>query len=135
VLQSLLIHEAMTKEEEDRATYDRTRTPERSTRLHIKAAPLKQAFSSPLSAATRCHSLTRPSLLPYLIMTHFFNPQTALRLTYLIERLMYPLDGYPAPSPQEPTPDEVRDLRLRMNSRVGEMLPSESATCLGVLVS
>jgi hypothetical protein len=67
-------------------------------------------------------------------MTHLLNPQTALRLTYLIERLMFPLDGYPAPSPIEPMPDEARDLRMRMNTRVGEVLPGELAKCPGFLL-
>lgn len=101
---------------------------------HPSSSPNGSFAAGILAAVIRCHSLIRPSLLPHLIMTHLLNPQTALRLTYLIERLMFPLDGYPAPSPIEPMPAEARDLRVRMDARVGEVLPGEFARRLGLVI-
>ncbi|WWD20386.1 hypothetical protein CI109_104862 [Kwoniella shandongensis] len=62
-------------------------------------------------------------LIPHLIHTHILTPRTSLRLIDLLEKLLFPLDGYPGPSPIDPTPAEAADLKRRAERRLGEIIP------------
>ncbi|WVQ66405.1 uncharacterized protein L199_004585 [Kwoniella botswanensis] len=62
-------------------------------------------------------------LLPHLLKTYILNPRTSLRLIDMIEKLLFP-DGYPGPSPIDPTPQEALDLRLRAERRIDQLIPS-----------
>ncbi|KAK6908829.1 hypothetical protein I204_01886 [Kwoniella mangroviensis CBS 8886] len=62
-------------------------------------------------------------LLPHLMKTYILNPRTSLRLIDIIEKLLFP-DGYPGPSPIDPTSQEALDLRLRAERRIDQLLPS-----------
>ncbi|WVW86824.1 hypothetical protein I302_108879 [Kwoniella bestiolae CBS 10118] len=62
-------------------------------------------------------------LFPHLLKSHFLTPSTSLRLIDLMERLLFP-DGYPGPSPVDPTPQEALDLRERAEKRIDELVPS-----------
>jgi hypothetical protein len=43
----------------------------------------------------------------------------------LIERILFPLDGYPAPTPPDPTPEEVVIMRKKLEERIDEMIPGK----------
>ncbi|WWD04234.1 hypothetical protein V865_002302 [Kwoniella europaea PYCC6329] len=62
-------------------------------------------------------------LLPHLLKTYILNPHTSLKLIDIIEKLLFP-DGYPGPSPIDPTPQEALDLRLRAERRIDQLIPS-----------
>ncbi|ODO11372.1 hypothetical protein I350_00151 [Cryptococcus amylolentus CBS 6273] len=61
-------------------------------------------------------------IIPHLIQTRL-TPELALRLLDLTERLLFPLDGYPGPSPIDPSPAEAADLRKRLENRLEELIP------------
>jgi hypothetical protein len=44
----------------------------------------------------------------------------------LIERILFPLDGYPAPTPPDPTQEEVIIMRKKLEERIDEMIPGKS---------
>jgi len=66
------------------------------------------------------------SIIPYLITTHLLTPRLALRLVDLLEKILFPLDGYPAPSPPDPTAEEARVMRREIEERLSVILPSKS---------
>jgi len=65
--------------------------------------------------------------LPHFIQTRLLTPQTSLKVIDLLERILFPLDGYPAPTPPDPTPEEVIDMREKLEKRIDEMVPGKSA--------
>jgi len=65
--------------------------------------------------------------LPHFIQIRLLTPQTSLKVIDLLERILFPLDGYPAPTPPDPTPEEVIDMREKLEKRIDEMVPGESA--------
>lgn len=64
--------------------------------------------------------------LPHFIQT-ILTPQTSLKVIDLLERILFPLDGYPAPTPPDPTPEEVMVMREKLDKRMDEMVPGKSA--------
>jgi hypothetical protein len=46
----------------------------------------------------------------------------------LLERLLFPLDGYPAPTPPDPTLLEQQVMRRELEERLSMAIPSESTT-------
>ena len=62
-------------------------------------------------------------LAPHMMQERVLTPTLALRVCDLVERLLFPLDGYPAPTPPDPGPEEQADLRRRTEERVSELLP------------
>ncbi|WOO82189.1 uncharacterized protein LOC62_04G005688 [Vanrija pseudolonga] len=61
-------------------------------------------------------------LVPHLCVTRVLTPGTALKIADLLERVLFP-DGYPGPSPPDPTPEEAAMLLRSLRSRVAEALP------------
>jgi hypothetical protein len=61
--------------------------------------------------------------LPHYIQTRILTPQTSLKVIDLVERILFPLDGYPAPTPPDPTPEEIVDMRDKLERRIGEIIP------------
>lgn len=53
------------------------------------------------------------------------HPGTALRLVDLLERILVPLDGYPAPTPPDPSPEETIAMRREIEERLGALIPGE----------
>ncbi|WRT69795.1 uncharacterized protein IL334_006786 [Kwoniella shivajii] len=62
-------------------------------------------------------------ILPHLIHTVLLTPETSLKLIDLVEKILFP-DGYPGPSPPDPTRTEVVDLKIRAEKRIDEIIPS-----------
>lgn len=52
----------------------------------------------------------------------------------LLERL-FPLDGYPGVSLPDPTPEEARGMRRRLDGRLAEVIPRESPSRVLVLTN
>lgn len=68
--------------------------------------------------------LTFDSLLPHLLLTHVLTPKTAFRVCDVVERILFPLDGYPAPTPPDPLPAEAQAIRERFEARLADLVPS-----------
>ncbi|XAO21966.1 hypothetical protein I312_100728 [Cryptococcus bacillisporus CA1280] len=69
--------------------------------------------------------LTSPVLdriIPHLLSSQL-TPKLSFRLIDLAEKLLFPLDGYPGPTPIDPTPDEAADMRNKAEKRIGEIIP------------
>jgi hypothetical protein len=66
-------------------------------------------------------------LIPHLIETHLLTPRTSISLIDLLERILFPLDGYPAPTPPDPTPEEVVKMRQDLDKRLERLVPGKSA--------
>jgi hypothetical protein len=73
-----------------------------------------------------CRSSLTSSTLPHYIQSRVLTSQTSLKVIDLIERILFPLDGYPAPTPPDPTPEEVIIMRKKLEERMDEMLPGKS---------
>jgi len=65
------------------------------------------------------------STLPHYIQSRILTSQTSLKVIDLIERILFPLDGYPAPTPPDPTPEEVVVMREKLEERLDEMIPGK----------
>ncbi|RXK39687.1 hypothetical protein M231_03042 [Tremella mesenterica] len=62
-------------------------------------------------------------LSPHIVNEYLLTSQNALRTCDLLEKILFPLDGYPAPAPPDPTPDEAEDLRLLAEQRIAQVIP------------
>ncbi|WWC65939.1 uncharacterized protein I303_108561 [Kwoniella dejecticola CBS 10117] len=62
-------------------------------------------------------------LLPHLIFRYILTPQTSLKVIDILEKVLFP-DGYPVPSPPDPTEVEVVDLKERTMRRLDEVIPT-----------
>jgi len=69
------------------------------------------------------------STLPNYIQSRILTSQTSLKVIDLIERILFPLDGYPAPTPPDPTPEEVVIMRKSLERRIDEMVPGKCQPC------
>lgn len=67
-------------------------------------------------------------LLPDLIRLYLLQPGTALRLVDLLERILFPLDGYPAPTPPDPSAEETIAMRREIEERLGMLIPGTRPT-------
>ena len=63
-------------------------------------------------------------ILPHLIRIYLLTPSTALRLVDILEKILFPLDGYPAPAPPDPTVEEAMVMRRELEERLGILIPS-----------
>ena len=66
------------------------------------------------------------STIPHYVQSRVLTSQTSLKVIDLFERILFPLDGYPAPTPPDPTPQEVIDMRKKLGERIDEMIPGRS---------
>lgn len=64
------------------------------------------------------------SLLLHLLQSHVLTPKTAFRMCDVAERVIFPLDGFPAPTPPDPLPAEAQAIRERFEARLTELIPS-----------
>lgn len=64
-------------------------------------------------------------LVPYLLEVHVLTPGTALRLVDILERILFPLDGFPAPTPPDPSPEEAATMRRLVEEQLGTIVPSK----------
>lgn len=71
-------------------------------------------------------------IVPHLVRTTLLTPQMSLKLIDLVEKILFP-DGYPAPSPDDPTPSEVEDLRRRFENRLIEVIPRMSTSYVPII--
>ena len=62
-----------------------------------------------------------------MLQTLFTTPQTAICLVDLLERILFPLDGYLAPTPEDPTEAETTYMRRSLEQRISEVVPGQSA--------
>lgn len=62
------------------------------------------------------------SIIPHLLSSQL-TPKLSFRLIDLAEKLLFPLDGYPGPTPIDPTPAEAAHMRDRAERRIGEIIP------------
>lgn len=62
-------------------------------------------------------------ILPYLIESRLLTPSTSLKVIELLERILFPLDGYPAPTPPDPTPEEAEEMRKELENRIDDLTP------------
>ena len=92
--------------------------------LALIASPLIDRYTNPLAPLQSNANVY--STLPHYIQTRILTPQTSLRVIDLIERILFPLDGYPAPTPPDPTPEEVIMMRRKLERRINGMIPGKS---------
>ena len=81
-----------------------------------------------LSSLTSNHSL-----VPFFVLTEVLTPKNCLKVIDLLEHVIFPLDGYPAPSPHDPSPEEARSLRDKLEMRLQEVIPSKITHCETVI--
>ncbi|RPD63142.1 hypothetical protein L227DRAFT_543939 [Lentinus tigrinus ALCF2SS1-6] len=78
-------------------------------------------------------SLTAPflaRLLPYLLYTHLFSPAMLANIVRTARRTLFP-EGWPAPPPVDPTPEEQAEMREAVRRRLAERVPGAVAPLLG----
>jgi len=91
--------------------------------IALLASPLVDRY---VPSSSLCNESLTYSTLPHYIQSRILTPQTSLKVIYLIERILFPLDGYPAPTPPDPTPEEVIIMRKKLEDRIDEMMPGKS---------
>jgi hypothetical protein len=68
---------------------------------------------------------------PFRIVPHvvrsYLTPSTSLQVVDLLERILYPNDGYPGLSPADLTPEEAKMVRGEVESRLKQIIPGQSA--------
>jgi hypothetical protein len=92
--------------------------------LALLASPLVDRYVS--SQLPRRNVSLTSSTLPHYIQSRILTSQTSLKVIDIIERILFPLDGYPAPTPPDPTPEEVIVMRKKLEERIDEMIPGKS---------
>jgi hypothetical protein len=95
--------------------------------IALLASPLVDRYVPPTKSQQKL-SLTS-STLPHFIQSRVLTSQTSLKVIDLIERILFPLDGYPAPTPPDPTSEEVVIMREKLEERIDEMIPGKSRPC------
>ena len=91
--------------------------------IALLASPLVDRY---VPSSTQCDTSLMYSTLPHYIQSRILTPQTSLKVIDLIERILFPLDGYPAPTPPDPTPEEVVIMRKKLEDRIDETMPGKS---------
>ncbi|KAI0724358.1 PXA domain-containing protein [Cerioporus squamosus] len=69
-------------------------------------------------------------LLPYLLYTHLFSPAMLANIVRSARRALFP-EGWPAPPPVDPTPEEQAEMRDVVRRRIAERVPGAVAPLLG----
>lgn len=67
--------------------------------------------------------LTGRSFVPRLLAA-YLTPQLSIILIDKVEAILLPANGYPGPAEPDPTPDEVADMRQRLERRLCAVVPS-----------
>ena len=63
-------------------------------------------------------------LLPYLLYTHALSPASLSTIIKNARRALFP-EGWPAPPPIDPTPEEQVELRKELERRLLDTTPGE----------
>lgn len=87
--------------------------------------PAHRPVSYLVHSGALSQKLISDSILPHFIHSQL-TPTLSLRIIDLLERLLFPLDGYPAPSPPDLTPEEAVITRKAFESRLREIIPRKS---------
>ena len=66
--------------------------------------------------------LTKRSFVPRLLAAHL-TPELSIILIDKVEAILLPANGYPGPAVPDPTPDEVADMRQRLEGRLRAVVP------------
>ncbi|KAI0762793.1 PXA domain-containing protein [Fomes fomentarius] len=69
-------------------------------------------------------------LLPYLLYTHLFSPTMLANIVRSARRALFP-EGWPAPPPVDPTPEEQIEMRETVRRRLLERVPGMVTPLLG----
>ncbi|KAI0662635.1 PXA domain-containing protein [Cubamyces menziesii] len=69
-------------------------------------------------------------LLPYLLYAHVLCAPTLASIVRAARRALFP-EGWPAPPPVDPSPEEQVEMRERLRRRIGEAVPGPLAPLLG----
>jgi hypothetical protein len=91
--------------------------------IALIASPLSDRY---VPLRFQCRSSLTNSTLPHYLQSRVLTSQTSLKVIDLIERILFPLAGYPAPTPPDPTPEEVIIMRRNIEERIDEMIPGKS---------
>ncbi|KII93458.1 hypothetical protein PLICRDRAFT_49505 [Plicaturopsis crispa FD-325 SS-3] len=90
-----------------------------SNALYSTASVLAAAFSPFLDR-----------LLPYLVHTHVLSPRALLIGVGAAKGALFPLNGYPAPSPPDPDMKEQAELRAALERRLLELIPGYASPAI-----
>lgn len=71
-------------------------------------------------------------LLPHLLQSQL-TPALSLRLIEVVEKILFPLDGYPAPTPPDLTPEEAVMVRKQFEERLKGKIPRQSTAPTSIL--
>jgi hypothetical protein len=91
--------------------------------IALSASPLIDRY---VPLRFQCRSSLTSRTVPHYIRSRILTSQTSLKAIDLIECILFPLDGYPAPTPPDPTPEEVIIMRRDLEERIDEMIPGKS---------
>ncbi|EJF66526.1 hypothetical protein DICSQDRAFT_94993 [Dichomitus squalens LYAD-421 SS1] len=89
-----------------------------------------RALSHLLTLAASLASPFLARLLPYLLYTHVLSPATLANTVRSANRALFP-EGWPAPPPVDPTPEEQAEMRETLRRRLAERVPGAVAPLLG----
>ncbi|TBU35052.1 PXA domain-containing protein [Dichomitus squalens] len=89
-----------------------------------------RALSHLLTLAASLASPFLARLLPYLLYTHVLSPATLANTVRSANRALFP-EGWPAPPPVDPTPEEQAEMRETLRRRLAERVPGAVALLLG----
>ncbi|KAI0639208.1 PXA domain-containing protein [Trametes polyzona] len=102
-------------------------------------APLAAAHASHTTARALTHVLTLLAslsapflarLLPYLLYAHALGAPALASAVRAARRALFP-EGWPAPAPEDPGPEEQAEMRARLGRRLVQAVPGPLAMALG----
>ncbi|TFY59508.1 hypothetical protein EVJ58_g5731 [Rhodofomes roseus] len=89
----------------------------------LTARALTQTLALPLTALDPFLS----RLLPYLLYTHALSPDRIVGIVRSARRALFP-EGWPAPPPPDPTPEEQAAMRAALGRRLLAAIPGQSSS-------
>ncbi|OSD06026.1 hypothetical protein PYCCODRAFT_1525951 [Trametes coccinea BRFM310] len=120
-----------------------TPTPTSSSSFPSPTSPPASTHAPPHAPHTTARALTHlltllgallapflARLLPYLLYAHLLCAPTLAAAVRAARRTLFP-DGWPAPPPVDPTPEEQAEMRVRVRRRLGEAVPGPLQPLLG----
>ncbi|KAI0786012.1 PXA domain-containing protein [Abortiporus biennis] len=104
-------------------------TPSSTQDTHL-ARSISLAATHILSLVATLLSPFLSRLLPYLLYTHILSSSSVSKLVLSARRALFP-DGWPAPPPIDPTPEEQAELRKTLTRRLEGYIPTPLAPLFG----